>query len=325
MTWRAGLRERLRPTHWLPVALSHPQRLVRVMLVTRARRLDVTERNVVAALDPLTVALPASDELSATLDGGVLHLEFVDAADGFTLGRLRLTDAHTRRLASQEAILFRVSWGADYCENWAQRAFGRLARHVRARRKSGPSGGLRMPPAAVERLLTFYLCPRPVVLVSACEGEQGNLFPMDLLGPFGEGRFALALRNTSPSVATMKRGGMLVLSDIPPRECATAYRLGAHHKAAAIDWNRLPFPVHRTTRSSLPYPAIALRIRELALLDHADTGSHSFFIAEIIADQSLSAEPRLFHTTSSHQRYRTSLGTPLVSALPDRSESGSIS
>lgn len=174
-----------------------------------------------------------------------------------------------------------------------------------------------MTAAAIERLLVFYLCPRPVVLVSVCAGGAGNLFPMDLLGPFGERGFALALRNTSPSVATMKRVDTIVLADISPRDCGTAYRLGAHHKAAEIDWNALPFAVHRTASSNIPYPAIALRIRELALLDHVTTGSHSFFMAEIVGDQTLSSEPRLFHTTSSHQHYRSSRGTPLQSAVPE--------
>jgi flavin reductase (DIM6/NTAB) family NADH-FMN oxidoreductase RutF len=174
-----------------------------------------------------------------------------------------------------------------------------------------------MPPAAIESLHVFYLCPRPVVLVSVCEGEQGNLFPMDLLGPFGNAHFALALRNTSPSVATMKRSGLIALADISARDCGTAYRLGKHHKTAAIDWNGLPFPVHRTARSSLPYPAIALRIRELSLVAHASLGSHTFFIAETVADQALSSEPRLFHTTSSFQRYRSSRGMPLQIAAPE--------
>ena len=317
MTLLGRLRERLRPPRWLPIALQQPQKLVRVMLVAKGRSFDVTQKNVVAALDPLTIALAGIEEFGAGLDTNAPHLEFVDEASDFTLGRLSLQRSKVLRLAGSEAMLFHVPAGTDYCQSWPQRTYGRIARGARARRASGPSGGLQMTSVAIERLLIFYICPRPVVLVSVCEGGEGNLFPMDLLGPFGEGRFALALRNTSPSVVTMKRGGMIVLADLSPSHCGTAYHLGAHHKTAAIDWDALPFPVHRTPHSNIPYPAIALGIRQLALLDHATTGSHSFFVAEIVADEALSAEPRLFHTTSSHQRYRSSRGTPLQSAIPD--------
>jgi hypothetical protein len=317
MTLLARMREPLRPPQWVPIGLSLPQDLVRVMLITRTQRLDVTRQNVLAALAPLTIALPASHELGAALDTDTPLLEFVDESSNRVLGRLRLKRSEAPRLASTEAIVFHVTSGTDRCQPWPQRTLGQIARRVRARRAPGPAAGLQMSQAAIEHMHIFYICPRPVMLISAWDGREGNLFPMDLIGPFGEGRFTLALRNTSPSVATMKRTRTIVLSDISPADCATAYRLGAHHKTAAIDWHALPFPVHRTKRSNIPHPAIALRVRELELLDHATTGSHTLFVAEITADYPASAGPRLFHTTSSHQRYRSSRGQPLQSASPD--------
>jgi hypothetical protein len=317
VTLLARLKERLRTPRWLPVALDCPQTLVRVMLVAGGRRFDVTLQNVVAALEPLTLALPGSEELDAALRADDACLEFVDEARRFTLGNLSLMRAGRVRLAGIEAVFFHVRSGSDYCRPWSERVVGRIARA--ARRAPAASGGLQMSREAIERLLVFYLCPRPVVLVSVCEGREGNLFPMDLIGPFGEGRFTLALRNTSPSVATMKRIRTVVLSDISPLDCQTAYRLGAHHKTAAIAWDTLPFAVHRTAGHDIPYPAIALRVRELALLGHEITGSHTLFMAEIAAEQALSPGPRLFHTTSSHQRYRRRCGTPLQSASLDES------
>ena len=62
-----------------------------------------------------------------------------------------------------------------------------------------------------------------------------------------------------------------------------------------------------------------LRARELDLLEHATTGSHTLFMAEITADYPVSAGPRLFHTTSSHLRFRSRRGIPLQGASPDGS------
>jgi hypothetical protein len=51
MTLLARLTD-LRPPQWAPIGLSLPQDLVRVVLVTRTQRLDVSQQNVVAALAP---------------------------------------------------------------------------------------------------------------------------------------------------------------------------------------------------------------------------------------------------------------------------------
>ena len=182
MTLLERLRERLRSPRWLPIALQQPQNLVRVMLVTKGRRFDVTQKTVVAALDPLTIALAWTKELGAALETAAPLLEFVDEASDFTLGRLSLQRSEILSLAGTETILFHAPAGTDYCQSWPQRTHGQITRAARALRASGPSGGLQMTSAAIERLLIFYICPRPVVLVSVCEGGEGNLFPMDLLG-----------------------------------------------------------------------------------------------------------------------------------------------
>ena len=171
-----------------------------------------------------------------------------------------------------------------------------------------------MPPEAVQQQMIFYICPRPVVLVSVDDGSHSNLFPMDLIGPVSQDRFTLALRSTSPSIATMKSARRVALSDVPARDYATAYKLGAHHKNAMVDWDRLPFEIHRSREFSLPYPSIALRVRELQILDFDTIGSHTFFLTRKISEHAAGEAAQFFHTSGIYQHFRSCNGRPFPPA-----------
>lgn len=167
-----------------------------------------------------------------------------------------------------------------------------------------------MGPRAVEQMMVFYLRPRPVFFVTVDDGQHGNLFPMDLLGPLRSERFTLALRNTSPSVETIKRARRLALSDVPSNACKIAYKLGEHHKRRNIDWADLPFGLSLSREFSLPFPDIALRVREIDILDFQVVGSHTLFVGSVRSDQSLKTGSQLFHTSGIHQHWRARHGRP---------------
>jgi len=171
-----------------------------------------------------------------------------------------------------------------------------------------------MPPDAVQQQMIFYICPRPVVLVSVDDGSHSNLFPMDLIGPVSADRFTLALRSTSPSIPTMKSARRVSISDVPARDYATAYKLGVHHKNVKVEWDRLPFEVRRSREFSLPYPSIALRVRELQILDFDTIGSHTFFVTRVSSEDSAEEAAQFFHTSGIYQHFRSCNGRPFPRA-----------
>ena len=172
----------------------------------------------------------------------------------------------------------------------------------------------RMPAEAVQQQMIFYICPRPVVLVSVDDDSHSNLFPMDLIGPVSSDRFTLALRSTSPSIATMKSARRVVLSDVPARDYATAYKLGIHHKKKMVDWDHLPFEIQRSSNFSLPYPSIALRVREIEILDFDTVGSHTLFVTRIESEHSAEDDAQFFHTSGIYQHFRSCNGRPFPPA-----------
>jgi flavin reductase (DIM6/NTAB) family NADH-FMN oxidoreductase RutF len=303
------LKQWLRPLpQWPPVALRQPQEAVQVRLAAVGGDFDVTGAAVVASLRPLTLAVGLDPQRMAALAGApASQLQFVDQESGCMVGTLQLQHLRTWNTAGVAMGLFEVQSGMQSCLPWPYRSWNRWLQNRRMRRNTDPNNFF-MPPQAVQQQMIFYICPRPVVLVTVDDGAHSNVFPMDLIGPVSADRFTLALRSTSPSIATMKSARRVTLSDVPASHYAAAYKLGIHHKNAVVDWDQLPFAILRSPRFSLPYPAIALRVRECSILDFETIGSHTLFVTEIAAEHSVSDGAQFFHTSGIYQYFRTRHG-----------------
>jgi flavin reductase (DIM6/NTAB) family NADH-FMN oxidoreductase RutF len=185
-------------------------------------------------------------------------------------------------------------------------------------RKNVDPNNFSMPPEAVQQQMIFYICPRPVVLVSVDDGHHSNLFPMDLIGSISADHFTLALRSTSQSIATMKSARRVALSDVAARDYAIALQLGVHHKNVQVAWDRLPFKIRRSRNFHLPCPQSALRVREIEILDFDTIGSHTFFVTRIASEQSTGEDAQFFHTSGIYQHFRRRNGRAFAPAAPQR-------
>jgi flavin reductase (DIM6/NTAB) family NADH-FMN oxidoreductase RutF len=310
-----ALKRRMRPLpQWPPVALREPQEAVQVRLATVCGEFDVTRAAVVAALRPLTLAVGLDAQLMSTIeDRSQPQLQFVDLESRRTVGMLQLQHIRNWNTCGAAIGLFEVRRGTHRCVRWPYRPWNRWLQNRRMRRNTDPNNFF-MSPEAVQQQMIFYICPRPVVLVSVDDGSHSNLFPMDLIGPVSSDRFTLALRSTSPSIPTMKSARRVALSDVPARDYATAYKLGIHHKNVKVEWGHLPFEILRSRDFSLPYPAIALRVREIEILDFDTIGSHTFFVTQIASQQSAGNDAQFFHTSGIYQHFRSCNGRPFPPA-----------
>jgi flavin reductase (DIM6/NTAB) family NADH-FMN oxidoreductase RutF len=127
-------------------------------------------------------------------------------------------------------------------------------------------------------LSTFYICPRPVVLVSVVDGNAGNIFPMDLIGPIGAQHFTLALHGTSTAVPLIERSRKVALSAVPVEQISIAYALGQNHKKTDFRWNQISFDLATSPAFGLPIPAFALSVKEMEIEEVRAMGSHKLFI-----------------------------------------------
>jgi flavin reductase (DIM6/NTAB) family NADH-FMN oxidoreductase RutF len=312
----AALKQRIRPlAQWPPVALRQPQEAVQVRLATERGEFDVTRAAVVASLRPLTLAVGLDTPLMSEIDArSQPQLQFVDLESRRTVGMLELRHVRNWNTSGAAIGLFEIRRGTQRCVGWPYRPWNRWLQNRRMRNNKDPNNFF-MPPDAVQQQMIFYICPRPVVLVSVDNASHSNLFPMDLIGPVTADRFTLALRSTSPSIATMKSTRRVALSDVPARECGSAYKLGIHHKNAMVDWDHLPFETRRSRDFSLPYPAIALRVREVEILDFDTVGSHTLFVSRIASEVAAGDDAQLFHTSGIYQYFRSCNGRAFPAAV----------
>lgn len=301
---------------WSAIALQAPQDLVQVKLRTPQGEFDVTHNNVVAALRPLTLAVGLDRELGVALQGAAHYeLHFVDAREGGTLGVLGLERQQDWTTDGIQLALFGVTSGTHWCLHWPARPWNRWLQD-RALRAGAKPGNFALSQAATQQIMIFYICPRPVVLVSVDSGSHSNLFPMDLIGPIASDRFTLALRSTSASVEPMKAVRRVALSDVPASHHKTAYSLGVHHKNAQVDWESLPFRTDRSPRFALPVPEWALRVREFEIVDVRTVGSHTLFLTQAQSDGVNREGAQFFHTSGIHEHFRRRQGHALPPAMP---------
>ena len=291
-----------------PIGLQDPQSEVSVWLNGLGAPRDVTHTHVMAAARPLTFGVGIADEFDPAVSRrSRVSLEFRErSGEKQLLGKIGLRWKEAIRIGGEHLHLFETSSCGNYClprvQLWAR--YAHLAYRIwRAQRQSGPS---RIPIAPRElcRVFVFYICPRPVVLVSVRDGNLVNIFPMDLLGPIGTHHFSLALHSTSAGVPLMERSRRIVLSSVPAEQLSVAYELGKNHNKPCVDWASVPFPTTPSAAFGLPVPRFSLRVREMEIEAVRNLGSHKLFLARTVEDQRWAEGLQLFFVHGIYQARR---------------------
>jgi len=208
------------------------------------------------------------------------------------------------------------------CENYCLpaltlRLYYQYERWRCARQQRKNPHNFRMTPSDLRALFVFYICPRPVVLVTVSHDGFSNIFPMDLIGPTDSPWFSMALRVTSPAVALIQRSRRLALASAPSSYKAIAYELGKHHKATAVDWTALPFETVPSPLFGLLVPTASLRIREVRVEECHQVGSHMLFVTSVARDTIREStaggadDLPLFHLHGAFRQYLVRIGVPL--------------
>ncbi len=279
---KALLRRALNLPRYGPVALDDPQHHVQVSLEGLGHPRDVTRNNVVAALRPFTLAVMLD---SVPSSNAKLRLCYRESDSCRLLGVLHLKPAGAIPIAAQQFCLFEVAGCENYCVSRLQlSAYDRYEAWRAERRQRRNPNNFRMSHPDIRASHVFYICPRPVVLVTVEHEGDGNMFPMDLIGPTDSPWFSMALRLTSPAVELMKQSRTMALASVPFFYKDVAYKLGEHHRRVRIDWDTLPFGTQPSLQFGLPVVEAALRVREVRVEECHTIGSHMLFLTSEVSD-----------------------------------------
>lgn len=281
-----------------PIGLRDPQSEISVWLHGLGTPRDVTNHHVMAAARPLIIGIGRL----ATIDSERLRqnqtsLEFREQyGETKLLGRIDLRWKETIPLDTEHLCLFETEACWNYCLPKA-RVWARYAHHAyrnwRTNRRSASSGS-RIPARDLRCVFVFYICPRPVVLVSVRDENLVNIFPMDLIGSVGTHHFSLALHTSSSAVPLLEQSRRIALSSLPVEQISVAYELGQNHRKPCVDLGCLPFDTSPSAAFGLPVPRFSLRVREMLIDEVRDLGSHKLFLARTIEDQHWAKGLQLF-------------------------------
>lgn len=290
------------------IGLRDPQSEVSVWLHGLGVPRDVTYSNVMVAARPLTLGIGLEGKCDAVATRRSRpSLEFRERrGENRLLGEIGLRLMESIPVGGEQLYLFEPRSCRNYClpraRLWARYLYYAWRRWRARRRSDAPHP--RMAARELHPIFVFYICPRPVVLVSVTDGNLANIFPMDLIGPIGTRHFSLALHATSTAVPLMERSRRIALSSVPVEQTSVAYELGENHKKRCVDWAHLSFATTPSATFGLPVPRFSLRVREMQIEAVRVLGSHKLFLARTIEDQRWADGLQLFFVHGIYQARR---------------------
>jgi hypothetical protein len=270
--------------------------------------LDVTCNNAMVAARPLTIAIGLGSQYGrAAIERRQASLSFREAGrERRVLGKILLRMTDSIPLGNEILCLFETRGSKNYCAPQPRlwiRYLELAYRKWRSEWRTAPAP-LEMRTGELFSVFTFYICPRPVVLVSVVDGSAGNMFPMDLIGPVGTRHYALGLHNGSAPLRLMEQSRRIALSTVPLDRSSLALELGKNHNAAAVDFGSLPFATIASTAFGLPVPQFSLRVREMKIETTRRLESHTLFLATTITDELRSEGLQMFQIHGLYQAWR---------------------
>jgi flavin reductase (DIM6/NTAB) family NADH-FMN oxidoreductase RutF len=282
----------------IDVPLHYPQREVSIWLHGMGKPRDVTSRHSVACTSPFMFCIGLEPgELPPP--NKRLSLKFYEnTAVQPLLGEIGIEISTSIPATGRALYLFKAVSCTDFCLSparlWAHSLFQTFG-NWRARKTTGQH----VSTLETRCNTVAFFCPRPVVLVSVRDGEQGNIFPMNLFGTLGGNYLSFALNSTRQAAPLANRLRQLALSSVPYNQIAVTRNLRKNHRQQSIDWQQLPFPTKISKTLKIPVPEFALRVRELQVETSRNLGSHTFFLARIEEEEVFSEDDE-FHMIHGH-------------------------
>lgn len=287
------------------IGLPDPQTEISVWLYGLGAPIDVTHRHSMACASPLTmcVAFDENDRLDQKLRAKCA-LKFCEKDGGKkVLGEIALKSTATISTAGFKVCLFEPRKSANHCLPKFRLGAHYLLHAHSERRMSGISG-MKMSFLEKRAAMVNFIRPHPVVLGSLLHRNKGNIFPMNIMGELGNGHFAFALKDSRRAAHLVEATGRIALSNLPMSHAPLAYELAINHTKDCISWDQLPFATRPSKGFSIPVPDFAPRVREMEVCKVHPIGSHTFFVARIVSDETYSTVPVLYVVHGFYQAWR---------------------
>jgi flavin reductase (DIM6/NTAB) family NADH-FMN oxidoreductase RutF len=270
------------------IGLAEPQTEIAVWLHGMGTSFDVTYRHSMACADPFTVCISFDQRQDFPgKTSNYLVMKFCERGGRQrVLGEISLDikSATVIKASGTQLMLFQALSSKNNCLPKMQ-VFAHYLRHRYLLWRKADIPGVKMSFLDRRAVMVMFIRPHPVVLLSLCGEDGGNMFPMNIMGNLDGGYFSFALKESKLAAHLVERAGRVALSSVPLLQTVTAYKLGVNHNKQSIDWTQLPFEVKRSSVFNIPIPVFTHRVRELKIETVSRIGSHMFFVARMVHDE----------------------------------------
>ena len=294
------------------VSLEYPQKEISVLLHGLGVPHDVTRLHSVACAAPFTFCIGFErTEDPQLVQGKRVSLRFQEnQGQRKLLGEIALRLSTTLPIEDRSVCLFEALRCENYCiSKYRLHAHNVVNKYHNVVNKYKEWTNTKNNDVRVSALdsrcnAVTFICPRPVVLVCLVDGDRGNVFPMNLLGSVGGGYFAFALSSKRQAAPHVSRLGRLTVSSVPLSRALVVRQLGRNHYRNSISWDQLPFSMREPSDLSILAPDFAIRVQELQVVYIQPLGSHTFFLARVVGEQTYSIEPEFHMIHGFYAAYR---------------------
>ncbi len=145
-------------------------------------------------------------------------------------------------------------------------------------------------------LFVFYIKPRPAFLLSLKDGEDFDIFPVDLNGNIFNDYYMQSIKSTNKAVSIIKKTGVFCLSAVPFGKAELIYKLHELRKKERIGLRNLPFTAYESKELKIPVPDFAISVREFKVERAFENGLYTTFVMKSINHYTLSDELQFAHT-----------------------------
>lgn len=279
-----------RKKNTIPVAVSLNSKQPLVFFKTKRSKIDVTNKNTLVALKPLIISVAVSE--MEFVDEPLQALEIFYAKE--KVGTLILSLIEEVNCCTKTFCIFKVVNFKTTLINPIQLRYGYIFLWLQNKTSFIPYN-TELPSFELYKIYTFYLIPKPVVLVTVFFEGYYDIFPMDNIGHISNNLFLLGLRNTSPSISKIKATKKICISHVPYNKREQVYKLGTHHKDGKVDLAKLGFTTVFSEKFGYVVPDFFIEIKELEVLEAKAYGSHTLFVTQIVHQYNGSNEKSMAH------------------------------
>jgi flavin reductase (DIM6/NTAB) family NADH-FMN oxidoreductase RutF len=251
----------------------------KVYLENDTQKLDVSECHSIVCQTPFCIAVRIDREYRSTFSAGKLWLQIV--ANEKPVARLQVLVINHVKESNDAIAVLQIIKVRCYQLNLLKQYV--VLNHFFKNKKH--------PYTESETYAAVYSYPRRIIITSFADKEYYNIFPMDFQGYYpGENLYLLGLRTTNRTLKKIIDSKKVVVSSIETPDIEMIYQLGAHHSGEPPKIDELPFKTNYTELFKIPVPAFAASYKELEIIQHYETGSHTMLVGKIVNAKKIKEE-----------------------------------